>query len=87
MSRKGHLFGAWIASQTWGKEIAMSLARDVELAKQRMLQVQEALLAYPEANDRDAARHKQLIQELQQATKDFVDRVERLAHLQAPCST
>jgi hypothetical protein len=65
----------------------MSLARDVELAKQKMLQAQQALLTYPQANDSDAARHKQLIQELQQATKDFVDRVDRLAHLQAPCST
>ena len=65
----------------------MSLARDVELAKQKMLQAQQALLRYPEANNRDAARHKELIQELQQATVDFVDRVERLAHLQAPYST
>jgi hypothetical protein len=57
----------------------MSLARDVELAKQKMLQAQEALLKYAEANDRDAARHKRLIQELRNTTKDFVDRVERLA--------
>ena len=65
----------------------MSLACDVELAKQKMLQAQQALLTYSEANDRDAARHKKLIEELQQATADFVDRVERLAHLQAPYST
>jgi hypothetical protein len=57
----------------------MSLDRDVELAKQKMLQAQEALLKYAQASDRDATRHKGLIQELQNATKDFIDRVERLA--------
>jgi hypothetical protein len=58
----------------------VSLARDVELAKQKMLQAQQALLGYAAGNERDEARHKKLIQELQQATKEFVDRVERLAH-------
>jgi hypothetical protein len=58
---------------------SMSLAHDVELARQKMLQAQEALLRYAEANDRDGERHKRLVQELKNATKDFVDRVERLA--------
>ena len=54
----------------------MYLARDVELAKQKMLQAQEALLKYAEANDRNEKRHKELIQELRNATKDFVDRLK-----------
>lgn len=54
----------------------MYLAREVELAKQKMLQAQEALLRYAEANDRDEKRHKELIQQLKNATKDFVDRLE-----------
>ena len=65
----------------------MSLTSDVELAKQKMLQSQQALLTYSESNHRDTALHKKLIQELQQARADFVDRVEGLAHLQAPSST
>ncbi|HEV3483558.1 MAG TPA: hypothetical protein VGR97_14665 [Candidatus Acidoferrales bacterium] len=53
---------------------------DIESAKQKMLQAQEALLRYAEAVDRDPVRHNELIQELHQATRDFVDRVERFSH-------
>jgi diguanylate cyclase (GGDEF)-like protein len=57
----------------------MSPAHDVELARQKVLEAQEALLRYTDSNDRDEERHKRLLQELKNATKDFVDRVERLA--------
>lgn len=53
---------------------------DIESAKQKMLQAQEALLRYAEAVDRDPSRHNQLIQDLHKATRDFVDRVEQLSH-------
>lgn len=56
----------------------MPIAPDVELAKQRMLQAQEALLRYAQASDRDEERHKTLIQELRNATRLFLDRVEQL---------
>jgi hypothetical protein len=54
------------------------IAPDVELAKQRMLQAQEALLRYADASDRDEELHKTLIQELRNSTRLFLDRVEQL---------
>jgi hypothetical protein len=73
------MFGASIANSNGRERSRMSLAHDVELARQKMLQAQEALLRYAEANVRDGERHKGLVQELKNATKDFVDCVERLA--------
>jgi hypothetical protein len=54
------------------------MSQDLELQKQRMLKAQEAILGYAHETLRNPVRHTQLIQELHQATKDFVDCVERL---------
>lgn len=59
----------------------MPIAHEVELAKQKMLQAQEALLKYSETSDRDEERHRKLIQELKNATRLFLDRVEQLVGL------
>ena len=55
------------------------MSRDVELPRQRMFEAKVALLAYTHRPDHDPKTHKQLINELQKATKDFMDSVERLA--------
>jgi len=54
------------------------MSQDIQSSKQQMLKAQEALLTYAHRTERDVVRHKQLIQELQRATKDFVDSLERL---------
>ena len=54
------------------------MSRDVELLRKRTLEAQRALLTYSRRTDK-IKTHKQLIEELQKATKDFLDSVERLA--------
>jgi len=54
------------------------MPQDLELPKQRLLEAQESILGYAHETVRNPVRHKQLIQELRTATKDFVDSVERL---------
>lgn len=54
------------------------MSRDVELSRGRLLEAQTALLSYSHRPDH-ASNQKELIEELHQATKAFVDSVERLA--------
>jgi hypothetical protein len=60
------------------------MSRDVELLRQRMVEAQEALLAYAHTAQHAPQNHEQLIRELQKATKDFIDSVEQLAQ-NPPC--
>lgn len=55
------------------------MSRDVEVSRQRMLEAQMALLTYSRQHYDKTKSHKQLIEELHKATKDFLSSVERLA--------
>ena len=54
------------------------MSGDVELLRQRMLQAQTALLNYARLPNHDPNTHKRLVEELQKATRDFLDSIERL---------
>jgi hypothetical protein len=56
----------------------MALPNDVEMARQRMQQAQEALLKYVQGNVRNPELHKKLIQDVRNATADYLDRIARL---------
>jgi hypothetical protein len=52
--------------------------RDVEFCRQRMLEAQEAFLRYAHRLDRSTSDYAELIHELRETRKDFLDSLDRL---------
>jgi hypothetical protein len=56
----------------------MPLPLDIELAKQRMLEAGAALRSYVDSDLHDRDLHRQLVEALNEAMTDFVEKVSRL---------
>jgi hypothetical protein len=57
----------------------MALLHDIELANERMLRGQAELIKYVEGTFREPGLHMKLIQEVRDASSEFLSLVEQLA--------